>query len=180
MHTLTLMAAWGWGWGPQHCGWPGLERCGGSNVGAVLCSAWHAFPAPVSLDLKALCSLNPNLNPNCNANPKRNGSLGLRSPAPWLALIRKVWREQCLCSAMLHLACFFQLHRPSNSIPSLCVSLNPNPNPNGGFMLRLRSPWGWLPKFKTCGGGNVRAVLCSPWHAFSSPSVTGVVGFVSL
>lgn len=46
-----------WGWCPQHNGWPRLERCGRSNVCAVLWSPWHVFPRPFVLgnwDLKEL------------------------------------------------------------------------------------------------------------------------------
>lgn len=48
------------------------------------------------------------------ANPNHNGSLvlGCRSQHGWVALMRKVWREQCWCSAMLPLAGLLQPPRP--------------------------------------------------------------------
>lgn len=48
------------------------------------------------------------------ANPNHNGSLvlGCRSQHGWMALMRKVWREQCWCSAMLPLAGLLQPLRP--------------------------------------------------------------------
>lgn len=40
------------------------------------------------------------------------------------------------------------------------------------------SSMGW-PRSERCGGSNVGAESCSPWHASSSPGVPGAVGFVT-
>lgn len=55
--SLTLMAAGSWGWGLQHPWLSRLGKCGGNDVGAVVCSLCHAFSSPNVLGTAAFATL---------------------------------------------------------------------------------------------------------------------------
>ena len=101
---------------------------------------WCSAMLPVACLVKPHCPWSCRLCGSLNPNPNGGFVLRLRSSASWVAHIRKVWRQQCCCSALLHLEYFSQPHCPCRC--RRCGSLKPNPKPNRNrsLGLRLRSP----------------------------------------
>lgn len=128
------------------------------------------------------CRLCGSRNPVPNHDPNCTQQFELRSPHARVVQTRKVWREQCWCSAVLPSAYLLQPRCPWSC--RLRSSQNPNYSPNHkcncNLVLGVRSPHASVTQMGKVWTERRRCSSLLPWNAFWSPSVPGAVDSVVL